>query len=221
MEHPRWPLFDLRIRTARLEIRLPTDDDLEVLARVARKGIHDPAAMPFLKPWTDEPSPMLERGLLQWGWRHRAEWTPQKWTFNGAILFNGNLVGVQDIGAEDFASLRTVKTGSWLGREHQGLGIGKEMREAILYFAFEGLGALEAVSGGFADNTQSLKVSRAVGYEECGRESVMRRGTYSEVIKFRLDRSKWEAIDHVAVDIEGLDKCLDLFITSIEPPALT
>lgn len=222
MEHLNWPLFDLRIRTTRLEIRLPTDEDLDVLAHVAKKGVHDPATMPFLKPWTDQPSPLLERGMLQWAWRHRAEWTPQKWTFNGAIVFNGTLVGVQDIGAEDFASLRSVKTGSWLGLEHQGQGIGKEMRAAMLYFAFEGLGALEANSGGFADNAPSMNVSRSAGYEECGRETVLRRGMPSEIIKFRLDRSKWEAMERSAVVIEGLDKCLDLFVApSEEPVSLT
>jgi hypothetical protein len=33
--HP-WPLFDLRLRTPCLELRLPTDDDLLELMRVAR-----------------------------------------------------------------------------------------------------------------------------------------------------------------------------------------
>ncbi|HEY5265791.1 MAG TPA: GNAT family protein [Acidimicrobiales bacterium] len=221
MENHYWPLFDLRIRTARLEIRLPTDEDLEVLARVAHKGVHDPATMPFLKPWTDEPSPLLERGLLQWAWRHRAEWTPRKWTFNGAAVVDGNLVGVQDIGAENFATSRSVKTGSWLGREHQGQGIGKEMRAAMLYFAFVGLGALEANSGGFADNMPSMTVSRSAGYEEYGSETVMRRGVHAEHIMFRLDRSTWETLEHVAVDIEGLDTCLDLFVASPEPSTLT
>jgi RimJ/RimL family protein N-acetyltransferase len=212
MDYPFWPLFDLRIRTARLEIRLPTDEDLDALARVARKGVHDPATMPFLKPWTDEPSPQLERGLLQWGWRHRAEWTPQKWTFNGAVVLNGELVGVQDLSAEDFASSRSVKSGSWLGLEHQGQGIGKEMRAAMLYFAFESLGAVVANSGGFVDNEPSLSVSRSMGYEEIGRETVTRRGVPAVTIKLRLERSKWEAMEHVAVDVEGLEKCLDFFV---------
>ncbi|HEY5103878.1 MAG TPA: GNAT family protein [Acidimicrobiales bacterium] len=219
MEHPHWPLFDLRIRTARLEIRLPSDEDLEVLANVALKGVHDPATMPFLQPWTDQPSPLLERGLMQWAWRHRAEWTPAKWTFNAAVVFDGNLVGVQDISAEDFASSRSVTTGSWLGLEHQGQGIGKEMRAAMLHFAFVGLGAAEANSGGFADNTASMNVSRYSGYEEIGREAALRRGVPSELIKFRLDREKWETMDHVAVDIEGLDHCLGYFVAPLDAPS--
>ena len=37
--------------------------------------------------------------------------------------------------------MRTVGTGSWLGRPYQGRGIGKEMRGAVLALAFDGLGA--------------------------------------------------------------------------------
>jgi RimJ/RimL family protein N-acetyltransferase len=39
------------------------------------------------------------------------------------------------------------------------------MRAAILSFAFDTLGAREALSGGFADNATSLNVSRSLGYE--------------------------------------------------------
>src|SRR5205807_7207180 len=62
--HTIWPLFALRIRTPRLEIRLPTEDDCAALATVAAAGIHDPAEMPFAVPWTDVSSPELERRAL-------------------------------------------------------------------------------------------------------------------------------------------------------------
>ena len=68
----------------------------------------------------------------------------------------------------NFASLRSVETGSWLGRAFQGQGLGKEMRQAILHLAFEGLGAEEAHSGAFHDNAPSLATSRSVGYAENG-----------------------------------------------------
>lgn len=50
-----WPLCDLRLRTERLELRLPTDDDLRTLAEVALTGVHDPDEMPFCTPWTRQP----------------------------------------------------------------------------------------------------------------------------------------------------------------------
>src|SRR5688500_16798621 len=71
---PYWPLNDLRVRTPHLELRVPTPDDLYVLVDLIRHGIHDPQTMPFSNPWTDMPSPQLERGALQWYWRQRAEW---------------------------------------------------------------------------------------------------------------------------------------------------
>ena len=49
MANPYWPLFDLRVTTPRLEIRLPTDDELYQLLEVADAGVHDPATI----AWTD------------------------------------------------------------------------------------------------------------------------------------------------------------------------
>jgi hypothetical protein len=62
--------------------------------------------------------------------------------------------------AQDFSLLRSVGTGSWLGTEYQGQGIGKEMRSAVLHLAFAGLGAQIARSGAYFDNEASLRVSR-------------------------------------------------------------
>lgn len=65
MGHPYWPLFDLRLRTERLELGWPDDDDCTQLAALAAKGIHPPDFMPFQMPWTRQPSPQLERGAMQ------------------------------------------------------------------------------------------------------------------------------------------------------------
>src|SRR5277367_2832909 len=109
MAHPYWPLFDLRVITPRLQLRLPTDDDLlDLIAIINDQGIHDPATMPFTHPWTDEPSPNRERSSLQWWWRSRAEWKPERWAYCGAVFVDGQVVGVQDVMATDFAVLRTV-----------------------------------------------------------------------------------------------------------------
>jgi RimJ/RimL family protein N-acetyltransferase len=212
MENEYWPLFELLLRTPRLEIRLPNDETLVELARLAAHGVHDPSTMPFLFPWTDEPSPQLERGMLQWGWRHRAEWTPDNWSFTGAVFLDGAVVGVQSLTATDFAARREVKSGSWLGRAYQGQGIGKEMRVAILTLAFEGLDAEVAHSGGFTDNETSLKVSRGLGYKDNGHRTVERRGVPAELLELRLDRADWRHHDHVEVQITGLNQCRDFFI---------
>ena len=79
MAHP-WPLFDLRIRTPRLELRLPTDDDLVALAAVVRAGVHDLPVTPFLVPWDELPSPAFERQFLLHWWQVRGSWSPEDWT---------------------------------------------------------------------------------------------------------------------------------------------
>jgi RimJ/RimL family protein N-acetyltransferase len=209
MGHPYWPLFDLRIRTPRLELRL-VDDELAVeLADVLAQGVHDPAIMPFTIPFTDQPSPRLERSALQHWWRARWEWSREKWDLSLAVLCDGRAVGTQGLHAERFATLRTVNTGSWLGLAHQGQGIGKEMRAAVLHLAFEGLGALVAYSGAYEDNAASLAVSRALGYEENGDVIAVRREEAGRLINLKLPREKWQRRDDIV--IEHLEPCLEMF----------
>src|SRR5665213_1848004 len=124
--HPYWPLFDVRVRTPRLEIRLPTDDEQNELVAVSDRGIHDPAAMPFTTPWTDRPLPDRHRETLQYWWGARASWSPHDWRFPAAVFVDGRPVGFQELMTTELCPLRSVKTGSWLGREYQGQGIGKE-----------------------------------------------------------------------------------------------
>ena len=91
-----------------------------------------------------------------------------------ASSWTGSPIGVQDLEA-DIRAVRSVETGSWLGRAHQGQGLGRKMREAILHLAFAGLGTAEALSGAFEDNVASLAMSHAVGYEENGEARGHRR----------------------------------------------
>lgn len=211
MAHPYWPLFDLRVTTPHLEIRLPTDDDLYRLLAVTDAGIHDPESMPFSIPWTDVDPPRRHRESLQWWWSQRANWRPNGWSFTGAVFVHGKPVGVQDLSGTDFAARRVVSTGSWLGRAHQGRGLGKEMRSAILHLAFEGLGAMEAHTRAFADNAPSLAVTRAMGYAENGHEVVLRRGQPARSMCFCLDRTGWTARRRQDIVISGLNACRDMF----------
>lgn len=214
MAHPCWPFFDLRLRTPRLELHPPTDDDMVELIEAAKAGIHDPDAMPFKNPWTDVPSPQLERNTLQWQWRMRAELSPEEWSLTFAVFLDGAAIGIQGMTGRRFATLRSFETGSWLGRAHQGQGIGKEMRAAVLQLGFEGLDAVEARSGAFVDNPQSTAVSRALGYEENGRGLAAPRGEARELALFRLTRERWEQFRaegrYPEVEIDGLEPCLPL-----------
>lgn len=206
-----WPIYDIRIRTARLELRLPDLDLLDDLASLATQGIHPPQSMPFASPWTDQLSPALERGTVQWHLLQIATWRPQAWSFNPVVLHDGRVVGTQGIAATDFAVTRSFRTGSWLGRAHQGRGLGREMRAAILEFGFASLSAQVALSGAFGDNPASLRVSRSLGYEENGEILVGRRGLPAETVNLRLSRARWELGDRPQVQVEGLEGCLDFF----------
>jgi len=135
---------------------MPTDEDLMQLASLAAAGIHDRAEMPFAVPWTDAASPQLERNLLQYAWRNRAEWTADHWVAQFSIFLAGQLVGEQTVKADRFAETGTVSSGSWLGRAWQGQGIGKEMRAAMLHLVFAGLGAARAESDAWHDNHASI-----------------------------------------------------------------
>jgi RimJ/RimL family protein N-acetyltransferase len=118
---------------------------------------------------------------------------------------------VQGLVAKNFARLRTVETGSWLGRQYQGQGLGKEMRAAILHLAFDGLGAIEAMSGAFHDNEASLATSRSLGYIENGDRLMLRRERPDRMIDLKLDRASWASRRRDDIEIEGLETCLEMF----------
>jgi RimJ/RimL family protein N-acetyltransferase len=206
-----WPLFDLRVHVADLELRVPTDDDLVELVRIARAGIHPDDEMPFSVPWTDPPSPAFERGFAQYHWNTRASWQPTNWTLELAVARGGTLVGIQGMSARDFAVLRTVNTGSWLGRAFQRQGIGRLMRQAILGLAFDHLGAEIALSGAFIDNVASLRVSEAVGYERNGLDRTAPRGSARDMQRYRMTREQWRSRPRPDISVDGIEDCLELF----------
>lgn len=195
-----------------MDLRLIREEEFADLVELINGGIHDPETMPFSIPWTDVEPRQRAREAAQWMWRHRANWSPESWTLTCAAFVDGEPVGVQDLGAEHFRAVRSVDTGSWLGRAHQGRGFGREMREAILHLAFDGLDALEALSGAFEDNVASLATSRAVGYEENGEARGRRRDSSGRQIRFRLGRDAWERRRRSDIEILGLEDCLEMFI---------
>jgi RimJ/RimL family protein N-acetyltransferase len=211
MTHPIWPLFDLTVRTPRLELRYIDDGLAAELAHLAGRGIHDPAYMPFTLPWTDQLSPQLERSSMQWYWRARAETSPAHWHLTLAAILDGVPIGTTSLDANDFPTLRQFESGSWLGREYQGRGLGKEMREATLHLGFEGLGAEYATTGAWHDNAPSLGVTHSLGYHEEGRRRAVRRGEATEIIAFRMHRDDWlKRLHRDNIVIEGLVPCLPL-----------
>ena len=146
-------------------------------------------------------------------WRARAEWKADDWHLPFGVFRNGRLIGVQALYAKRFPVLREVETGSWLTRAEQGQGFGKEMRCAVLRFAFECLEADVARSAAFLDNPASAAVSRAIGYRENGRSREAPRGVPQERVNFELTRGEWEArrTSLPAATITGFDEARTMF----------
>jgi RimJ/RimL family protein N-acetyltransferase len=211
MTHPIWPFFDLRVVTPMLEL-LPIDDETGTeLALLAAKGVHDPGYMPFGVPWTDAPSPELERNALQFYWRTRAEFSPTNWMLNFAVAWGGQLVGSTGFFSRDYPTVRTFETGSWLGREFQGQGIGKEMRVANLQLGFLGFDARIATTAAWEDNGPSLGVTRRLGYADNGQQHLSRRGVATRQLRFHMTREYFE--QHLQRDdivLRGVEPCLPL-----------
>jgi RimJ/RimL family protein N-acetyltransferase len=206
-----WPLFGLRIRSENLVLRLPTDDDLLALLDLAKAGIHPPDEMPFGIAWSVGEGPAFDQGFLTHHWTARGSWSVDGWRLNLMVESDGRAVGSQSVEGHEFPIHRTVDTGSWLGRAFQGKGLGKEMRSAVLSFAFDGLGARFATSSAFLDNAASNAVSRSLGYEENGRGSLAPQGVARETQKFRMSAETWRSRPRPPVEIEGLDACREMF----------
>lgn len=205
------PILDIRIRSPRLELRLPDPEMLDELASLAGAGIHPPETMPFAVPWTDQHSPELERATVRWHLLQLATWSPLAWSFNPVVLYQGKVIGSQGINSTNFVVTRSFTTGSWLGRAYQGQGLGREMRAAILEFGFFGLGAQVALSAAFRDNAASLGVSRSLGYEDNGAAIVERRGIPTEQIHLRLTRERWERSHRPLVELERVEVGREFF----------
>lgn len=212
MTHPHWPLWDLRIRTPRLELRSVREAEMADLSELIDGGIHDPATMPFLIPFTDAPNPQRVHDSYRFWMGCWAGWSVESWRLVLAAYSDGRCVGSQDLQATDFPTLRTVTTGSWLGLPHQGHGLGREMRAAVLQLAFEGLGAQRAATEAFEDNVASLRVTESLGYHPNGSEVVRRRDGRATVRRYVLERDDWEPRRRDDIALDGLSaEALDMF----------
>ncbi len=200
------PLRALWLRTPRLILHPPSDEDVAALRKLAFGGVHDPSVMPFLVPWTDDPE---LRDFVDFYRSRREAWQPTSWSLPFAVWASGTLVGVQDVEGKAFRETRTVSTGSWLGIGHHRRGYGTEMRAAVLEFAFRGLGAEVARSGYLDGNDASARIAEKLGYRIVGRGTYAPRGEPVGETEVELRREEWRC--PIDVEIEGLEPALPLF----------
>jgi RimJ/RimL family protein N-acetyltransferase len=193
-------------------LRLPDDDEILELARVAEQGVHPPEFMPFRVAWTDNAgSPGFAEGFAAYHHGQREAWQPEHWWLELGVWAEGTVIGVQAVHGENFAITRTAETGSWLGQRFQGQGYGTEMRSAALDLLFTGLGARASTSGAIDGNIASTRVSEKLGYVPSRGGFVEPRGVPIREHGFRLERDQWLPRERPAVEITGLEPCLPLF----------
>jgi RimJ/RimL family protein N-acetyltransferase len=206
-----WPQYRLTITTPRLELRLPREEELAEIARLAGRGVHGADERPFLTPWTDGSALDRARFVLRDHWAQLGAWSPTAWRLGLAVFRGREPLGMVTLRARDFPVVREVTTSSWLGIDHQGNGYGTEARTGLLTLAFDHLGANAALTEVFRDNHSSQAVSRKLGYEPDG-ISVDARGDEPVVSdRLRLSRQRWLRQDRIGVTVRGVQACLPMF----------
>jgi len=209
--HRYWPLFDLRLSTPDLRLQPMTEADLEPIADL----LPDDVEQDQDEAGYDIGEPRIGRGIVshQAYWRAYGIWRPQSWRLPFVVRSAaGEILGVQELEASDFLTLRTVDSSSFLVTPARGRGFGKQMRIAVLALAFGPLAAEAAITSAWHDNHASLGVSRAVGYRPNGESLHAHPGRVDVLVHLRLLRAHWLASGiGDQVGITGFDACRPLF----------
>ena len=207
-----WPLFGLRLRTERLELRLPTDDELVELLDLARAGIHPPGEMPFGVAWSTIPSPAFERGFLQHHWRMRATWSP-----DGLEPQPPDRPRRRARSARRRSARRTSpSTGRW--RPDRGSAASSRAAGSARRCARR-CSALPSTASGRASRrprpsstTRRRTRSRAPSATPRTASAAWRpRASRATTQNFRMTDELWRARPRPPLAIEGLDACRDMF----------
>lgn len=169
-----YPAFGVRVECGPVTLRPLRERDVPEIAALVADGIHPEDERPFLVPWNLGDYDPID--TLRFYYQTWAAFSPERWTIMFAVERDGVLVGVQDVMATDFPLTRSASSGSWLTRRHQGRGTGTLMRQAMLAFAFDALGALDMRSAAWVDNARSRRVSEKCGYLPDGTERRIRVG---------------------------------------------
>lgn len=164
-----WPPFGLEVvareeseqRQREIRLRVLRDEDIAAIHGVTPAEIYGEVVPEYAFDWLFQPpSPRFR-------WLHRAHLSPEDWSLDCGVFLDGELIGVVDLRAQDFAHSREVETGSWIYHRHQGKGLGTLVRHAVAVLCFDHLGAETLRSSWHVKNRASAAVSAKLGYTVC------------------------------------------------------
>lgn len=194
--------FQLSLRAGALTLRILRDEDLPAYAELQSSRIFLEDEPYYAFEWLQKEPEERLRDSLQYLWSLRAI-KPDDWCLSLGVWEGDRLVGLQDVRGRKFAMLRTVGSGSYLRADAQGRGIGTLMRQMMLTFAFDHLGALRADSGALVGNDRSLAVSKRCGYELDGTEILEHAGASAEMLRVKVTPETFVR-PPVPVQVDGL-----------------
>ena len=212
MTHPLWPLFDLRIRSEHLVLRLPTDDELDRPCRAgpirhprrgrdAVRGAVVDAAEPRVRDRI-RPAPLDD------AWRRgRPRNGGSTWPSSGTASSS------PPRRSRPKASRSTTWSTPARGSPGGSSGRGSARRCGARSWRSPSTISVPSVaeSEAFLDNAASNAVSQSLGYEPNGFGRLAPEGVSRETAKYRMTRAVWEARPRPTVEVDGLDRCRALF----------
>jgi len=191
---PSTPQSTLRVDVEGARLEVPTDTQLELLARrAAEPGAILPRGDEYFVKWLAGRTPeAIERDRIARVRANRDLTARPGWTLDLAVLVDGEPVGLQSVsGFDRWPARRIVGTTSWLLRSHQGRGIGTRCRAAVLELAFAHLKAESAKSWVLRDNRASVAVSTRLGYRHVATNRLEEHGLALTELVYQLDAPQW------------------------------
>ncbi len=199
--------FGLRITAGGITLRLFRDTDLPAYAELISARLFSDETAPHVFDWWAKDPEVRLRNCQQFLWKARSAITPENWSLTMGVFEGEALIGSQDVGAKAFEKLKVVDSGSYLRLDAQGRGLGTLMRQMMLVFAFDHLGAVRAESGAIVGNERSLAVSRRCGYQLDGTAVVLNGENRVELLRVMVTPETFIRPD-VDVRVDGLTPAL-------------
>jgi RimJ/RimL family protein N-acetyltransferase len=206
-------LFRLTLKTSRLVLRVPTEEEIEGLAQVAANGIQKPGESHFHDDRLYGSFEDIKKFLLEEIQKRATECDKEDWQLPFAIFYEGKPVGMVTMYSKQFYIAKGFGVSYWIGLPFQRKRIGTETVRTVLSLGFDGLGAREAYGGAWSDNIPSLRVMEKLGFIFNGEYWMVRQGKAVKDKRMRLPKEHWIKPNDIL--IEGLESCLHILGASV------